>query len=232
MYERSYGHKYADQRGKSTAEIARMIRADIKQAVGEGLLPERWTYSVRSDNFTGGSSIDVEVRDCADAWQVCDGSVPGRPGFACHNVWCSARNDPAYAHAAESHDVLTEEAEAAKMTLKRVHGAYNHDGSESQVNYFDVNYYGHVEFEDARSAEFRAREKESAAARRAETAQAAQAVTRKVLHRGRESNHVHLATEVNGKVRLLCGARPSRFSLGSAPDDADVTCSRCAKKVA
>jgi antirestriction protein len=156
MYERSYGSKYSEQEGLSTVEVAKLIRGDIKQAVKTGLLPARWKYSVRSASFAGGSSIDVRVRDCADAWVECDGWAPGSKtvhpdgsmsGRSCPNMWCAARNDPAYAHAATAHDVLSDEARAAKEALDRIHGAYNHDGSEAMVDYFDVNYYGTVDFE-------------------------------------------------------------------------------------
>lgn len=142
MYERSYGYLYESLGERpDVADIAKAIRADIKQAQKEGLLPTRWKYSVRSRRYSGGCAIDLDVRDCADAWTVCDG------GQKCRNVWCAARNDPVYAHAAETHRIMTDEGEAARMTLERIHGAYNHDGSEVQVDYFDVRYYGVVQFE-------------------------------------------------------------------------------------
>ena len=156
MYERHYGHKYQEQQGLSTTEIAKLIRADIKQAIKEGLLPDRWKYSVKSRSFAGGSSIDVRVRDCADGWIECEGHVPGSKqmlpnggwtALNCPNVWCSARNDPEYAHAATPHKVLGEEARVAKMTLQRIHDSYNHDGSDAMTDYFDVNFYGTVDFD-------------------------------------------------------------------------------------
>ena len=162
MYERSYGYRYAELGDHPSAtDIAKAMRADIKQAVSEGLLPAGWSYSVRSDTFAGGCSVDVEVRDCPDAWQECDG------GAKCHNVWCAARNDPKYAHAAAPHQVLTDDAEAAKMTLERIHNAYNHDGSEIMVDYHDVRYYGVVTFETERDADFRLREKARLSERKA-----------------------------------------------------------------
>ena len=223
MYERHYGYRYDEVRDLTTPEIAKRIRADVKQAVGEVLLPSRWAYSVRTDH---GTSIDVEVRDCADAWKPCDG------GQGCNNVWCSARNDPAYAHGAQPHDVLTDEAEAARITLKRIHSAYNHDGSEIQTDYFDVRYYGGVSFEDAHSADFRKREAERLAAKK----NARQEGTPKRLYRNYSrtaGSVVHLTIETaEGKEVLACGARLSRSSLGDllALGTADVTCSRCAKR--
>jgi hypothetical protein len=156
MYERHYGRRYAEQEGLSTTDIAKLIRADVKTAVKAGLLPSRWKYSVRTEYFAGGSSIDVRVRGCDDAWVECDGFAPdsketlpngGVVGRSCGNVWCKAHNDPQYAHAATAHKVLSDEAFAAKKALKAIHDSYNHDGSDSMVDYFDVNYYGSVDFD-------------------------------------------------------------------------------------
>lgn len=159
---RSYGYLYETLgRYPSAADIAKAIRADIKTAVNEGLLPAHWAYSVRCANFAGGCSVDVTVRKCADAWQECDGTVPGsrRPTpsggatfNACNNPYCAGRNDPMYAKYATVHDTLTEDARAAEVTLERIHGAYNHDGSDIQTDYFDVRYYGTVRFETVREA--------------------------------------------------------------------------------
>jgi len=222
MYERSYGYRYNELGAHPTnAEIAKVIRADVKQAVAEGLLPAGWTYSVRSDSL----AVDVEVRDCPDAWQPCDG------GRKCRDVWCSARNDPAYAHAATAHEVLTDDAEAAKMTLQRIHGAYNHDGSEIQTDYFDVRYYGHVEFETASSADFRRREKERLASKRA--ARESGEIVGKIANYGRDGRSVvHLlAKTVEGKQVLACGARVSTYGFRQrVGDGTEVTCSRCERR--
>jgi hypothetical protein len=226
MYERHYGYRYDETKDLSTTEIAKRIREDIKVAKSEGLLPTRWAYSVRSAYFSGGSSIDVTVRDCADAWVECDG------GQNCHNVWCSARRDPAYAAHASAHQVLSDEAAAAKITLERIHNAYNHDGSEIQVDYFDVNYYGQVSFEDACRAESRAAEKARLADRKAAREQAAKVETKKVVVYGRQgSRKVHQAAEVDGRIRLLCGSTLWRHSFVSAADQSEeLSCKLCARK--
>ncbi len=220
MYERSYGYRYAELGDHPTcAEIAKVIRKDIKQAVAEGLLPAAWSYSVRSDT----NSVDLDVRDCPDAWKLCD-------GMNCHNVWCSARNDPQYAAHASPHDVLTDDAEAAKMTLDRIHGAYNHDGSEIQTDYFDVRYYGHVSFEDASSAAFRAKEKERLAARK-QAKESGRIVGRIKNYKRDGSSVVHVLVETGeGKKVLGCGAMVWRGSTFGKTEDA-VSCSRCARRV-
>lgn len=161
MYERSYGYKYTEGGRLDTAAIAKLIRADIKTAISEGMLPERWKYSVRIDRFAGGSSIDVSVKHCADAWMPCPGhrtlSSGGLAG--CPDPWCKAGGIHRDLPDAREHDVLTAEADAAKMTLERIHGAYNHDGSDVMTDYFDVNYYGRVEFQTPWSAQWEAERK-------------------------------------------------------------------------
>jgi hypothetical protein len=149
MYEREYGYKYAEGGRLDTAAIAKLIRADIKAAVREGLLPSRWKYSVRIDRFSGGSSIDVRVKGCADAWTSCPGyqQLSGDVRAGCRDPWCKAGGIHMDSPHAQYHDVLTDDAQAAKMTLERIHNAYNHDGSETMVDYFDVNYYGTVGFD-------------------------------------------------------------------------------------
>lgn len=157
MTTRHKGYMY-DNLGDAptTAQIAAAIRADVKTAVAEGLLPRQWRYSVRSRLFAGGSAIDVQVKSCPDAWQECDGMRVGSrrtlpdgtvTGTGCGNVWCKAGGQYRDQPYAETHQVLTEDAEVARLTLERIHNAYNHDGSDVTTDYFDVRYYGTVTFE-------------------------------------------------------------------------------------
>jgi hypothetical protein len=228
MYERSYGYKYEEGGKLDTAAIAKLIRRDIKTAIREGMLPDRWKYSVTIDRFAGGSSIDVRVKDCADAWMACPGyrigtrhDLPsgGYTATACGRPDCTGE-----------HMVLSEEAEVAKMTLQRIHFAYNHDGSDSMVDYFDVNYYGHVDFQSRESARWEAEHKaKKAVAKAARDAAPAEAFRVKV--HGRQRTTVHRAVNVDGKTQLACGARLWRSSLYGKTDE-PVTCSRCAKREA
>ena len=152
-----YGYRYDEVRDLTTTEIAKRIRADIKVAKSEGLLPKNWKYSVRSRYFSGGSSIDVEVRDCADAWIAQDDSKCVGYDY-CHvgpDYSSHLRNCPAAEH-------LTDDAEAAKMTLERIHNAYNFDDNDIMIDYFHVNYYGIVEVERPDQADYRARSKAAA----------------------------------------------------------------------
>lgn len=222
MYERSYGYKYEEAADKYGAELAKLIRADIKQAIGEGLLPAKWKYSVQTRHGSMMQAIDVTVKGCADAWKPCDRRT-------CADPWCKSGGMHRELEGAKDHEILTDEADAARMTLERIHSAYNHDGSEIQTDYFDVRYYGQVHVQDARSATFEAAEK----ARKAAKKQAIEAATDVKVVRvyGRQKSTTHYAAEIDGKVRLVCGAQLWRSSVVSlVPDGTAVTCSRCAKK--
>lgn len=225
MYERSYGYKY-DEAGKgwaSAADIAKLMRADIKQAVSEGLLPAHATYSVRSESFSGGQAVDIEVLGWPEAWKDCD-RIP------CRNVWCKHGGEYRDNPSASVHQILTDEAEAAEMTLKRIHGAYNHDGSEIQVDYFDVRYYGQVRFEDARTAAFRAGEAAKKKARREAIDTAAKLETQRIkVYKRDGSSTVHLAVDIEGRIKLVCGAALWRSSL-TGSTESEPTCSRCKKR--
>jgi len=226
MYERSYGYRYGEVESGHAPDIAKRMRQDIKEAIAEGLLPGKpVVYSVTSESYTGGQSINIVVKGFAGAWEECPGT--DLRGFVCRDAWCAGHNDSPHAKA---HLRLTAEADAMEMTLKRIHSAYNHDGSEIQTDYFDVRYYGGVRFERVDEAQWRAEEKVKAQAKKAAREAAAAVETKKVLHYGRVNRHVHLATEVDGRVKLLCGASAPTYSLRIVGEGSVVTCTRCAKK--
>jgi hypothetical protein len=186
MYERSYGSKYAELGGYQPAShIAKLMRADIKAAIAAGELPgSPKDYSVRVENYSMGRSIHIELRGHTHLWQVCEGIVPGSEtpfadgsdgytAMGCGNVWCKNGGQYADSPHATEHDVLSVEGRRIEKVLKGIHDAYNYDGSEAMVDYFDVNYYGQVSIEDARHAKFREQEKARKEARKAQKVKAA-----------------------------------------------------------
>lgn len=125
------GCKYEANRGKSRAELAKLMRADIKAAVARGLLPKGLKVSVRSDRL----SIDIKVTAIPDGQRLYNPE------------WVLATNnfsDFASRWAVPGGEYAPEVA-AWVETLKGIHGAYNRDNSDSMTDYFDVNFYGHVE---------------------------------------------------------------------------------------
>lgn len=164
MYERNYGAKY-DQPGtgyQPATVIARHIRADIKAAIKAGSLPGTATnYRVRCKSYSGGQSIDVRATGLAGMWQQCDGTIPGTqhvyqdengdirfgPADTCRDYWCATGGIHRDSPGAEHHQTLTVEGRRVESILQAIHDAYNHDGSEIQVDYFDKRYYGTASIE-------------------------------------------------------------------------------------
>lgn len=149
MYERTYGKKYDTLGGyQSAADIAKLMRADIKKEINAGNLPgTARNYTVRVHNYAGGRSIDIRTKNLPESlWQECDGTIPGsEDGYSariCRDYWCKGRNDSPHAY---THQTLTVEGQRIEKILKAIHAAYNYDGSEIMTDYFDVNYYGNAQ---------------------------------------------------------------------------------------
>lgn len=138
---RAYGAKYDRTHGLRTADIAKLVRADIKMArkIGKqaqagdtsGALattdpianaPAQVTYSVRTRTYAGGSSIDVVIKNIPAEWG-----------------WTESFDDRG--------DVVrkgTEALRALSVELKAILDAYNYDGSDLASDYSDVRFYGFV----------------------------------------------------------------------------------------
>lgn len=160
MYERTYGSNYeATKEIYDTSVLAKLIRADIKAAVKAGDLPKA-TYSVQTRKYAGGSAIDIELRDLEGAWVAED--MTKCPS----NSTC--REGDHYSHrGCEGAEHLSDEAALAKIILSQIQNSYNFDGSETQVDYWDVRFYGHVQVESKWSADWRARDKAAKDAKKA-----------------------------------------------------------------
>lgn len=134
MIERKYGEKYASTQGLKRPEIAKLIREDIKAAVKAGTLP-KGRYSVRTESYSGGGSIDITVSD-----------VVGIPIVNLDRLrW--HRDNPHATYGCEPANVrdrYTPEMREVIAKLERIHGSYNYDGSDSMADYYDVRYYGTV----------------------------------------------------------------------------------------
>lgn len=141
---RWYGAKYDHDYRLSTVDIAKLIRQDIKVArkvakmaatpgsiaVADPIAdaPAEIKFSVRSQYFSGGSSIDIHIVGIPAAWG-----------------W-ETREDR-YGYMTE---MATAPLAALARELKSIMDAYNHDGSDSQFDHFDVRFYGSVYNEGGR----------------------------------------------------------------------------------
>lgn len=128
MYERTYGYLYDERR--PVKEDAASIRRTIKTLAKAELIPADWTYSVRYRSFAGGCAIDPSAKS-------------PRPIYAADPEpygWAKNTETGEYVHAWK--DRLTIEAKTVLDTLEELLRAHNHNGSEVQVDYFDVKFYG------------------------------------------------------------------------------------------
>ncbi len=123
----------------SSTEIAVRVRGDIKAAIIAGNLPRGLKVSVRTKYFAGGSSITCEVT-----------AVPvGMRALSVEFLRDEIRSSPWARYTHEAKDVLDK--------IEALLNAYNFDGSDSQSDYFHVNFYTHVKFAfDLEQAERRA----------------------------------------------------------------------------
>lgn len=141
---RTYGPKYDGWH--PAAEIARRIRADVKAAIAAGDLPGTpRNYSVRSETYSMGQAVRLKVVGLDELWEDCNGVQRGS-GAACGNYWCTHEGD-----GSQRHQVLTAEGERVFALLREMHAAYNHDGSDSMTDHYDVLYGGHVEMRTSRT---------------------------------------------------------------------------------
>lgn len=124
MYERTYGAKY--DKSLSTKDIAAIVRGEIKAAIAAGTLP-KMKVSVRYESYSGGSAIRVYIKD-ADFLVI----NPTRHYLEKDGAnWAATRDMP---H-------RTQKATDAINAISAMLEAYNHDGSDSMSDYFDVNFY-------------------------------------------------------------------------------------------
>jgi len=141
MYEVSYGDKY--EKGLDIKEIAKRMRVDIKRAVADGELPDE-KYSVRIRRFSGGQSMDVTIK----TW---DGPVLNHRAIELDHETrkgAAALGKEKYRDLCEEYrktERMVPELIKAIKALGRLAGQWNHDGSEIQVDYWNVNYYSHVD---------------------------------------------------------------------------------------
>lgn len=134
MYERSYGDLYDKER--TAKDVAAEIRRQIRAAVKAGDLPGDWRYSVRFQRYSGGRAIDVRATSPRPIYGA-DPTVSNRWG---ERVRHSETGDYVSAWV----DRLTTEARRVRDLLDALHTAHNHNGSDSETDYFDVKYYGLV----------------------------------------------------------------------------------------
>lgn len=116
------GAKFTGYRDASA--ISKDVRGDIKDAVKAGDLPSDIKTSVKTDKYAGGQAVNVRLT-----------------GWEPERVW--RRENDQYG----PRWVYTPEAKAVMARVEDIRGAYNRDASESQMDYYDVTYYGNTQWD-------------------------------------------------------------------------------------
>jgi hypothetical protein len=126
----------AAKKNLDTAEIAKLIRADIKTAIKAGTLPKAAKYTVRIDRYSMGSSIYVTAK-----------ALP----FAVLNVdaYHIDRSFGSKYVTARPCDAYTVEAAAVLAKLNEIVDAYHDDRSDMMTDYYCVNFGKNVEVQEA-----------------------------------------------------------------------------------
>jgi hypothetical protein len=138
----AYGAKY--DRATDIAEIAKRVRADLKAAVKAKDIPGT-KYRVTIERYSQGQSLNVRIGDVP--FTIVSEERIRR------DILDRADFDPAFGW-------RTEEAVALIRKVEAIVGAYNFDGSDSQTDYYHVNFYSTVDYgrqENTEGEAFRAK---------------------------------------------------------------------------
>lgn len=114
--------------GRDITEIAKDVRGDIKRAKEDGWLREDLSFSVRTERFSGGRALRVQVKGMSD-----DERLAYAPEI--YNRWFNPRGG------------LSEEAAQTQERVETIIDQYNRDESNSQVDYFNIDFHHSVGFE-------------------------------------------------------------------------------------
>lgn len=113
------------------AEIAKRLRAEIKEKIAKGELPKGLKVSVTIERYSGGQSMTMKVVRSPQATQDAASIV--------------ARALTPHVHLDLPY--YTEFGSKLLKDLEAMANAYRYDRSDSQTDYFDTNFYVHAKFD-------------------------------------------------------------------------------------
>lgn len=153
-YSIAYGSNYEDTKDLDITEVAKRVKKQLRSEY------PGYKWSVRTNRYSGGQSLNVEIREVPDDLQLYNPE------------WLSEFIETGrYPHRVEKY---TEEARELLKAVERLVESYNYDGSDLQTDYFNVRFYKSVEFsrkveEGRREAAVAAKEEEEATLSKEET---------------------------------------------------------------
>lgn len=125
----AYGTKYDKNIG--VADIAKLVRADIKAGIKAGTLPAGLKCSVKISRYSMGQSLTVSVKAVSGIDIVNPAFIAAK--VAAPDAWPIDINQ------------TSDEARALLEDLRAIVSAYNYDGSDSMTDYYNVNFSGSVD---------------------------------------------------------------------------------------
>lgn len=120
------GSKY--QRNLDIKEIAKIIRTDLRKNF------KGFKFSVKIKRYTGGQSLNVSIKDVPENFIL----------FSDYYTECLKQNEDF--NWALSYDKYSDEAIMLKRYIEHRVSQYNYDDSDTQTDYFNVNFYSHIDF--------------------------------------------------------------------------------------
>lgn len=128
MYAPTVGSKYNGYR--NVTEIAKDVRADLKEAVAKNYLPRGLKYSVTVDKYSGGASLRVVIQNTKDEEMLEK------------DRW-------------DERTIFSDKAKMLKSRVGKIVDAYNSRASYPEVDYSNNLYYSNVSIEEERQRKFR-----------------------------------------------------------------------------
>jgi hypothetical protein len=145
------GSRYAECRHLGLAEIARLMREDLKLArkvvnaptTGADValaddpfagVPAQIKISIRSEYFSGGGAIRIKIKNVPAEWGWTEQDSGDDLNFGYDRKVQIKVATPAFA--------------AFRRAVEEIHQSYNFDDSDAQVDYFHKNFYGQVDTEE------------------------------------------------------------------------------------
>lgn len=130
-YSIQYGSKYDET--LDVAEIAKRVRTDLKALIKTGTIP-KGKYSVTIQRFSGGCSLRVRLDQLISPHLMLN---PERVKFEQENPHAFPGNLPQFSPTGR----------ALLDTVEAVVNAYNFNGSNTESDYWNVNFYDSVAFD-------------------------------------------------------------------------------------
>jgi hypothetical protein len=122
----------------TTTDVAKKIREQVKGLKKDGTIPKDTKISVTSKYFSGGSSISIYVKESPRL------RFFNPEYFAFQSALKDGSKNLSSDRSPERH---SEEGQKILDLLKGIAESYNYDKSDIQTDYFNVNFYLHVETE-------------------------------------------------------------------------------------